>query len=234
MIYLEEIKEIKPEELKEKKISDWGLVILVAIIVLTLAVIISFNFFKKETPRTIDELHSLNLNGKLKEEEGYLYDGYSFVFANGLWYTQYQVLTARGANLFNIPLHYSPKELEDIPTEGGLNATLFDSEEEIYVTFDPLGQNLNYVALAVGEFDQNIIKAFNKMPVAACDKNETKACETRPIITCNNTDKPVLYLQQEPEAKVIFEDNCMIVQGQGAEIVRAVDRLLLKLYGIMP
>jgi hypothetical protein len=229
---LEEIKEIKPEELKEKKISDWGLVILVAVIALILAVIIGFNLFKKETPKTIDELHSLNLEGKLKEEEGYVYDGYSFVFANGLWYTQVQNIA--GTSLFDIPLHYGPKSVEDIPTEGGLNITLFDSEKGVYITFDPLGQNLNYVALAVGEFDQNIIKAFNKMPVAACDKNETKACEARPIITCDNTNKPVLYLQQEPETKVIFENNCMIVQGQGPEIVRAVDRLLLKLYGIMP
>ena len=88
--------------------------------------------------------------------------------------------------------------------------------------------------MAVGEFDQNIIKAFGKIPIAACDKNETEACATRPIITCDNTDRAVLYLQQEPETKVIFDNNCIIVQGIGAEIVRAVDRLLLKLYGIMP
>ena len=229
---MENIKEIKPEELKEKKISDWGLIIAVAAIILIIAIIIGFNFFKKETPKTIDELHSLNLNGKLKEEEGYVYNGYSFVFANGLWYTQVQNMA--GTSLFDIPLHYGPKAVEDVSIEGEFNSTPFNSERGIYITFDPLGQNLNYVALAVGEFDQNIIKAFNKIPVAACDKNETKACGTRPIITCDNTNKPVLYLQQEPEAKVIFEDNCMIVQGQGPEIVRAVDRLLLKLYGIMP
>ena len=132
-----------------------------------------------------------------------------------------------------ISLSNNPKDLEDIPIQGRLNATLFNSEKAIYITFDPLGQNLKYVALAVGEFDQNIIKAFGKMPIAACDKNETKACSGRPIITCNNTDKPVLYLQQKPETKVIYDNNCMIVQGIGAEIVRAVDRLLLKLYGIM-
>lgn len=238
MIFLENIKKIKPEEIKEetekeKKISDWVLIISITAIIIILAVIISFKFFPKEKnqPKTIDELHSLNLRGKLKPDQGYIYQGYSFVFANGLWYTQVQNIA--GTSLFNIPLHYGPEAVKDIPMEGYFNSTIFNSNKGIYITFDPLGQNLNYVALAVGEFDQNIIKAFNKVPIAACDKNETVACQDRPIITCDNTDKPVLYLKQEPETKVIYDNNCMIVQGIGPEIVRAVDRLLLKLYGIM-
>jgi len=234
---LKEIKEVKPKELEkktEKKISDKVLIISVAVIIVIIALILGLKFFPKEKtqPKTIDDLHLLNLEGKLKPEQGYIYNQYSFVFANGLWYTQVQ--TIAGTTLFDIPLHYAPKDLEDIPIEGEFNSTLFNSERGIYITFDPLGQNLNYVALAVGEFDQSIINAFNKIPIAACDKNETKACSTRPIIKCDNTDKPVLYLQQKPETKVIFDNNCMIVQGIGPEIVRAVDRLLLKLYGIMP
>jgi len=236
---LKEIKEVKPKELeekieKEKKISDKVLIISVAVIIIIIALILGLKFLPKEKtqPKTIDDLHLLNLEGKLKPEQGYIYNQYSFVFANGLWYTQLQTIS--GTTLFNIPLHYAPKDLEDIPIEGEFNSTLFNSERGIYITFDPLGQNLNYVALAVGEFDQNIIKAFNKVPIAACDKNETNACKTRPIITCNNTNKPVLYLQQKTETKVIYDNNCMIVQGIGPDIVRAVDRLLLKLYGIMP
>jgi len=237
---LENIKEIKSEEVnneinesepKEKKVSDWILIVSIAIIVLIIAVIIGFKFFgQKNEVKTIDDLHSLNLQGKLKKDQGYVYNAYSFVSANGLWYTQVQ----RGNNLFEIALHYGPRDVEDVLIEGKLNGTLFNAEKSIYITFDPLGQNLNYVALSVGEFDQNIIKAFNKMPIAACDKNETEACAGRPIITCNNTQRPVLYLQQKPETKVIYKNNCMIVQGIGPEIVKATNRLLLKLYGIMP
>jgi hypothetical protein len=160
-----------------------------------------------------------------------MHNGYSFVYANGLWYTQVQTIS--GTSLFEIPLHYGPRDLEDIPIEGNLNLDTFNSEKGIYITFDPLGQNLQYVALAVSEFDQSIIQAFNKIPIAACDKNETAACIDRPIVTCENTDKPVLYLQQKPETKVIFKDNCMIVQGIGPDIVKATNRLLMDLYGIM-
>ena len=229
---MEEIKEIKPEELKEKKVSDKALIISTITIIVIIALIITLRTIPEEAPKTIDDLHSSNLDEDLEENEGYVYNDYSFVFANGLWYTQVQ--NVAGTSLFSIPLHYGPKDLEDISVEGEFDAKFFNSDRGIYITFNPLGQNLNYVALAVGEFDQSIIKAFNKVPIAACDRNETTACSDRPIITCDNTDKPVLYLQQEPEAKVIFKDNCMIVRGVGPEIVKATDRLLLKLYGIMP
>ncbi len=241
---MEDIKEIKPEEVNEeiketeiepeseKKNSDKALMVAIAAIIIAIVIIFGFRFFQaEEAPKTIEDLHSLNLRGKLNPEEGYIYGGYSFVYANGLWYTQVQTIS--GTSIFNIPLHYGPKAVEDIPIIGDFNADIFNANKEIFVTFDPLGQNLNYVALAVGEFDQSIIKAFNKFPVAACDKNQTKACSTRPIITCNSTSKAVLYLQQEPEPKVIFKDNCMIVQGIGPDIVRSTNRLLLRLYGIM-
>ncbi len=226
-----EIKEVKEELKEEKKISDWILIIAIIAIIVILALVIAFKQFNKEQPKTIEDLHLSNLKKELKSDQGYVYRGYSFVFANGLWYTQVQ--NRAGTSLFNIPLHYSPRDVANVPIEGNFNSTIFNSVGMIYITFDPLGSNLQYVALAVGEFDQSIIKAFNKMPIAACDKNETKACETRPIITCNNTGMPVLYIQQKPETKVIYNNNCIIVQGEGPEIVRAVDRLLLNLYGIM-
>ena len=246
---MQDIKEIKPKEVNNeieetdigvdldseiepgKNNSDKILMIAIAIIILIIAALIGMQYLQEEQPKTIEDLHLLNLDGKLNKDQGYVYEGYSFVFANGLWYTQVQTIS--GVSLFNIPLHYSPKDLEDVLVEGGINISVFNSNKEIYITFDPLGSNLNYVALAVGEFDQNIIQAFNKVPIAACDKNETSACSDRPIITCENTDKPVLYLQQEPDAKVIFKNNCMIVQGIGPDIVRSTNRLLLKLYGIM-
>jgi len=228
----EETKETKKETEEEKKVSDWMLVASVVILILIIGVIIGLRFFRRQEVMTVRDMHLLNLDGKLKPEEGYIYNGYSFVYANGLWYTQVQ--TASGTSQFDIPLHYGPEQLEDVPVEGELNYTLLDSVRGVYVTFDPLGPELQYVALAVGEFDQSITKAFNKLPVAACDRNETTACAGRPIITCNNTKNPVFYLQQEPEARVILDNNCMIVQGIGPEIVRATNRLLLGLYGIMP
>lgn len=220
----------KEEEIPEKKISEKILLVSIVFVILVFAVIFVARYFNQEEIRTIDDLHRLNLQGKLKPEEGYVYKGYSFVWANDLWYTQVQA----GNTIISIPLHYGPRELEGIPMTGKFDTELFNSMPSYYVTFDPLGSDFSHVALAVGELNQNFVKTFGKMPVAACDKNETAACKARPVITCENTkERPVVYIKEEDETKIIFDGNCMIIQGRGLEIVRAVDKVLMMFYGIL-
>ncbi|MBI2140397.1 hypothetical protein HYU14_05715 [Candidatus Woesearchaeota archaeon] len=211
--------------------SDFVFLLSIGVIVAMLTSLILFNIFFKETPKTIDELHEQNLLGELSKKESSTYNGFSFVFADGLWYTQVQ--NPAGTTVFDVPFHYKPQEVEDIPLEGFLNTTAFNNSEIVYVTFNPLGAELQYVALAVGEFDNTLIKAFNKMPVAACDRNETNACAARPIITCNATVLPVLYMRQSEKPGVIYQNNCILVYGSGEGIVKAMERLLYNLYGVM-
>src|SRR3989338_5288068 len=66
--------------------------------------IFASRYLFQSRPPTIDELHQKNLAGELSEEEGYVYKGYSFVFANGLWYTQLQF----NEKLIDLPLHFDP------------------------------------------------------------------------------------------------------------------------------
>src|SRR3989338_8371611 len=64
----------KKEEAKELKLkSDKMLIIGVIIIVLLFAAVFGMRHFAQEKPQTIDDLHALNLKGKLKAEQGYLY-----------------------------------------------------------------------------------------------------------------------------------------------------------------
>jgi len=84
---LEDIKEVNTEEInkeiketnieieQEKKASDKILIGAITVIILIIAVIIGMQYLQEEeTPKTIDDLHSLNLKGKLKAEEGYVTD----------------------------------------------------------------------------------------------------------------------------------------------------------------
>ncbi|MEA2037982.1 MAG: hypothetical protein U9O94_10835 [Nanoarchaeota archaeon] len=227
---MKDIKDLKKEVTEDdKKTSDWILFGAIGIIILILAGIIGFKLIQEETPKTIDDLHALNLEGKLKPDQGYIYNGYSFVYNDGLWHTQVK----KGDNLFYIALHYAPKELEEVPSEGYLDAKLFDSSKFIYYTFNPLESELKYVTVAAGEFVRNMIAAFNKIPKAACAENETKACEEVPILRCDNTNLPLIYFQQETPLEVVYEDNCIIVKGVGMDVVKATDKMLLTLYGIM-
>ena len=225
-------EEVKEEGKEVKLKSDKVLIIGTVILVLVFAAILGSRYFNQELPETIDDLHELNLKGKLNPEHGYLYnDVYSFVKFDDLWYTQ--LMSPKGTRLYNIQFRYGPGELEDIKIGGSLNIGLLDTATEYYVTFNPLGNNFSGVALAVSDFNQHMTNIFFKKPIAACDKNETLACRGRPIITCDNTEDLVLYVKEANSSRVYFDDNCIVVEGSGLELVKGVDRILLGFYNIM-
>lgn len=177
---------------------------------------------------TIDDLHKKNLEGK-ESDLNYIYNGFSFVKMDNLWYTQVQ---ARDS-LIDIPLHFGPKELEEIPVTGKIDS-FFNKQEEIYVTFDPNDTPLGYVALSSAELSLNMAKGINIMPVAACAKNETIACENRPIVDCSDEDKAVIFLKQtDSTGSVKLKGNCIELEGNKEELLKATDRLLFKWYEVM-
>jgi len=235
---IEEMPEEKKEEIKEKEQeepklkSDKILIIGIVILIALFAAFFGYRFLIEEPPKTIDELHEWNLKGKLKPEQGYMYnDVYSFVKFDDLWYMQLK--SPKGSRLYNVQFRYGPKELEDIRIRGKLNDELFNNATNYYATFVPTGNQFSHVALAVADFNQHMTNIFFKTPIAACDRNETPVCRTRPIITCDNTDNVVLYVKEANESKVYFDDNCIVVEGSGFDLVKGVDRILYKFYDIM-
>ncbi len=175
----------------------------------------------------VDEMHEQNLNGDLDDGEGYLYNGYSFVKVDGLWWTE----MTRGNTLLKVPLHFSPKEVEDIPISGELN-DIFNTGQEVYITIDPDVQN-KYYTLAVSELSFNTVKGIKRTPVAACTDNVT-VCEGRPILSCSNTQgKPVIEFALANESSVELSGNCIKISGSDYNIVKAVNRLLYQWYGSM-
>ncbi|MBU3901694.1 hypothetical protein KKF25_03560, partial [Patescibacteria group bacterium] len=196
------------------------------------AVVFGLRYFNQEQPKTIDDLHGLNLEGKLKDEQGYLYkDVYSFVKFDGLWYMQ--MMSPGGSRLYNIQFRYGPKEVEGMKIYGSLDTELLNNASDYYVTFNPTGNDFSSVALAIGDFNQHMTNIFFKTPIAACDKNETAACKDRPIITCENKDKIVLYIKEANNTGVYYEDNCIVIEGSGLELVKGVDRVLYDFYEII-
>ena len=228
------IEEPNKGETKEepKKSSDKALVIAVAMIILILGLIFAFTYFKNQQPMTLQDLHVLNLKGKLKPEQGYVYKGvYSFVTLDNLWYTQIQ--SPKGTKIYSLALRYSPRDLKNIDIGGNLDYELFDNQTQYYVTFNPRGKELSYVALAVADFNTHMAKVFEKKPVAACDRNETEACKTRPIVTCDKPGKIVVYIKESDNFRTYYNNNCIVVEGHGFDLVKGVDRVLYNLYNMM-
>ena len=221
------------EEPKEAKFrSDRILIIGAVLLILLFAAVFGVRYFTQEQPQTIDDLHQLNFKGKLKPDQGYLYkDVYSFVKFDDLWYTQFK--SPKGSRLYDVQFRYGPKEVENINIGGALDFELFNNAADYYVTFNPKGNDFSHVALAVADFNQHMVNIFFKTPIPACDRNETFACRDRPVITCGNTDKFVLYVKEANESKVSFDNNCIIVEGNEFDLVKEIDRVLYVFYEIM-
>ena len=222
----------KPEQQEPKKSSGSVLIATIVVIALIFVGVISYGLLNKQQPKTIEDLYVLNLQGKLKPSQGYVYKGiYSFVTLDNLWYTQLK--SPQGTKIYNLALRYSPKELKGIVIEGKLNSELFNNQSEFYVTFNPTGKDFSYVSLAVADFDTHMSKVFEKNPIPACDRNETNPCKTRPIVTCNDKDKLVLYIKESEKFRTYYNNNCIVVEGNGLDLVKGVDRVLYNLYNIM-
>ncbi len=205
-----------------------NLMIAIGIVVLAFVVLFSVKLIIKDPkPDTPSGLVVKTLEGEENPETNYMYNGFVFVKNGPLWQTQWR----SGNKQYNIMLHHGPKELENITITGDIDDRFHS--DEVYVTFNPLGNDLNYVALSAGELSLSLVRALNVMPIASCDRNETPACKIRPIVNCINTDSAVIYLKEDPEAKVDLKGNCIVLQGKGKDIIKVTDRLILQWYGIM-
>ncbi len=224
----EEAAELFEDEESAKRSTKFFISLVIAIILIIVAIFV-ISKLTKEKPLTIDDLHKLNLEGKLEPEDGIVYNGFSFVYLDGLWYTQYLV----NDTLYEIPLRYNPEQVKDITAYGSLNKTLFN-QSEIYVTFDPLKDNLKYTALAAAELSLSMSRVINANPVASCTLNETDACKSVPIVTCEDKEKPVIYLKEAAEPSAIFGSNCITLQGPEMELLKAVDRLIFHWLKVIP
>lgn len=157
------------------------------------------------------------------------YNGYEFTKPEGdiMWYTPWQ----RGDVSMIIPFRNNPYQVQNITVQGTINDS-FD-KGVVFLTHDPGLDNLSFVAIAAANTREAFVKAFDILPVAACTKNETTACFDRDIITCDNKTQAVIYFKQANETKIIFDDNCITIQGKEYELLRATDRLLLQWFRIL-
>ena len=203
-------------------------IIAAAIVVIFFGIVAYQQFSTPTGALTFDDLHQLNIDGKLDEEKGYLYNAFSFVFFDGLWYTN----VVRNDVNYRVPLHFGPRDLENVQLFGNLSYE-FNVGTDIYVVVNPISEGQDYIALAASELAQNLAVAIKRRPVGACDRNETGMCEFRPIVTCETTDHAMIYLLQEPGPLVELKDTCIILRGVDYDLVKAVDRLVLQWYGIM-
>jgi len=157
------------------------------------------------------------------------YNGFTFQKMSGLWHTNW----VNNGQTYTVSLRYNPAEVEEVPFLGELNESF--SKHQVYLTFDPTADpsEFKYTALANAEISLSLVKAFGKEPVAACIKNETEACINRPIVTCEDADKAVILISPNGDPAVLMKDNCVILKGEGLDVLKSADKMLYTWYKIM-
>jgi len=162
--------------------------------------------------------------------DGYKYNMYVFTYNNGVWSTR----TQEGNNLLITGLRNGPRELEDIPVEGDIESFRYSSDF-FYITFDPSADNHDSnVTMSNAEISPNLVMHMGKDLAIGCIKEDPVCNSTgTPIITCENTDERVIYIRRAPENYISVKDNCAIISGTGEDLVRAADRFMYGMYGIM-
>ncbi len=216
---------------KKKPTDKVLLASILALLILFGSVLGFVVFLNTRAPPTLDDLHDTNLEGDLEGSQGRMFSGYSFINLDGFWYTQLK--SPKGGRFYDMALRYSPWEVEMYPIEGELDAENFNNAKNYSVTFNPTGTDFSHVALAIGDFNEHMTKIFNKVPIAACDRNETSACEGRPIVNCDSDEDVIFYVKEAEETKISFNDNCILIEGAGLDLVKSTDRVLYELYGIL-
>ncbi|MBT3405806.1 hypothetical protein HN419_01425 [Candidatus Woesearchaeota archaeon] len=234
-VFVDSYEEPKKEPVKEKEekldASAKFLIAALIFIVVVFGVLFGLKHIYTPEPQTLDEL----LSGPILEETEnmYNYRNFPFVKKDGIWHTN---VLRKGTNqVYGIQLRHGPKELEHIKIAGDDPRLLVDSQEAnaVYISFDPEGKDLPFVALAVSELSLNLARALDITPIAACSQNITSACEERPIISCPNDEFHTIFITHNEEPEVDVDLNCITIQGNDEEIVMATEKLILKWYGVM-
>lgn len=127
-----------------------------------------------------------------------------------------------------------PLSLEDIPVEGTLHTRIFN-DEKIYVTIHPEANLTSKTTVAALEIEKIIdndylygVPVFSAMTLPNDDGY--------PVVSCGDgTDTmTVIFLTLGSETIVFTDGYCIVIVGTDEdELIRATDRFLLTLLGIM-
>lgn len=210
------------------------LAVILGVFVLFIAGFYGYNSITGSVVTDMQGIHDANIQGDLEEEQGYMYNGFSFVFVDGLWWTDIIKHIGDTEEIIRIPLHFGPKDFDEVKFSGSTSDE-FNQGPEVLIAIDPAVRDQFYT-LAISELVFNLAKGIGRKPVAACIKEDIE-CVERPIISCENNPEnlPVIELVHDynVNSTVELDGTCIKITGNNYGLVKAVDNILLQWYGVM-
>jgi len=208
----------KPNKEKSNDIIKLFLTLFI-IIIISLA----FGYFLRSTSKP-----------KLQTEYS---NGFTFTKVGNFWYTTIKNPIVNQE--YNIDFRYAPSQVRNIIVTGNPdNFFVLLKQGNLtasYITFDLDNNVSSAVTLAAADLSK-LLKVINGITlVAACTSNQTTACYERPIVTCENQEDRalVIYLKQSTAPRISMTKNCLTIEGENEDLVRAYTKLLFLWYNIL-
>ncbi|MBD3319347.1 hypothetical protein GF342_05560 [Candidatus Woesearchaeota archaeon] len=197
------------DELRSKRVFYGGIAI---IIILFLALLFGGKYISADDP-----------TGAVT------YGGFEFVKDDTHWRFSWQ----REGVEYRIPLRFNPLEAETVPVKGVLDPK-FNKLSPIYIVFDPNDpqSDFSHLSLGAGELSFNLVQALGKQIESAC-ATAHESCGNHSIVQCGDKDKAVVMLKTASPTQITIQDTCITIQGEGMELLRGIDYVLYKWYGII-
>lgn len=156
------------------------------------------------------------------EESTVNYNNFEFVQTQGVWQLQKQA--------FALATRYLPKDVENVSYDGAFSADSFKDKEIYFVAFS------DDARIAANEIARNLPVFRAQLACLEEDENRTE-CQDLPVKTCSSLivvfDEKRLNATEFIHTKVYQEENCIIIESSVQNIIKAADRLLFAVYGIM-
>jgi len=161
------------------------------------------------------------LSSSERQNEGNAYYDFDFSPTNEGWQTSvggYYILT-----------QYLPQDVEYINHSGMLNKD--DFQGIVYFVTNTESETQTAKELS------RLITAVKK-DYACLPENQGEECLNKSIKSCGDAtriQKIIIFNETESNgnASVIYENNCLLIQGNSEELIRATDKAIFLLFGVI-
>jgi len=240
------------EEAKKQTIFLFGTILAIIIIIVALFAIPKLFIDDKHELTTmqrnklVEELHQKNKAGNLPDDGGILYNDFSFVLYKPFNIWNFQVYSSAYNALFNIYVHFTPLQLNEITVTGienldkfyentlnenngiveringnsSLSSFSFAGEfvGQSYLVYDP-GVFVNQgLFTVVGEITTALGQSIGVGLVPGCTSSEYGCGDYGNIISCDTTEDPVIYLKYSEESSINITEDCITISGNNIDI----------------
>jgi len=218
---------------KQEKSNDLMNLIMVLVIIIILSFSLGIFIKRISSPKVVKEYSNGFTFTKLQNSK--------------FWSTTIVNSKTRQEIEFN-NIRYFPSELNEVIVKGNprefIQRITESQANAAYLTYIPEGNtsnsalvygNSSLVALTYADLATFLKKINGINLVLACTRNETGFCETVATITCENQhgSSMVIYLKPSNVTRLIMSDACLVIEGNGSNLLKAYTKLLFLWYGIL-